>query len=143
MRASFDVPFSKLGTTDLRVPLSANPRYHYDRQHRVVHVTHDPLPLLAHDAMPRSMRPRGRDQAEPNDNGLPDHIVAFLRERLDADSWRELCEMCGASEEETYDENFEPDPNRPQVIGASDAALSRSQANFVRDMCARLKFAGP
>jgi hypothetical protein len=54
--------------------------------------------------------------------------------------------MCGAEpEEDTFDEELESDRLKvPGALGgASDAALSRERSRFVRDMCARLKFAGP
>jgi len=108
MRQSFDVPFNRLGTADLRVPLSANPRYRYDKDRRCVHVTHDPLPQFAHDQMPHTFAGKralhGR-LGTARDQGSGNEIMHWLREHLRPDDFAELCRMCGIEvEEEKFDE---------------------------------------
>jgi hypothetical protein len=85
-RQHFDVPFDRLQTTDMRVPLSANPRYNYGEERRVVHVSHDPLAQLAYDQMP--MRDKRRGAIDQERDITSPEIEQRLREHLDPDDFR-------------------------------------------------------
>ena len=75
---------------------------------------------LAYDAMPRFLSRRARDEdppdasgGAPDDNGM-EAIKTFLKNRLDPDSWNQLCEMMSALSGATVHSNADyTDPDAP------------------------------